>query len=235
MPSRHSPSPARSSLIQFVVSFGIPTIVLLFFSGSSRLGPLGAMLFALAFPIGLELYSLVRKRKPSVVSLVSITGIVLIGLISLLGLSEEWLAVRRSALYAVGAIGLLLVITFKPQWIEKGMDRILEMEGVRRASRRNKTEAQLLRSTRMAGYALVVVLAVVAIASYILTIVFISAPTGSSEFNTQYAELRILSLLVITVPFMIAVTSILVYVVGKFEKLSGISAENLIKKQNHTS
>lgn len=231
MPSRHSPGPARTSLIQLVVGFVIPTIILLYFSSSSQLGPLGAMCLALAFPIGLELYGLVRRRKPSALSIASIIGIILIGLISVLGLSKDWLAVRRSALYAVGAIALIVIIKFKPVWIASGLDRILEMEGARAASRKNNTEAQLLRHTVRAGYILALVLAIVAIVSYVLTIVYITAPTGSSDFNAQYAELRILSLFVVTVPFMIAMVGVLVYLIGKFEKLTGISAENLLKKQ----
>ncbi len=218
-------------LSQFVVGFIAPTIILLYFSTPAQLGPIGAMLLALAFPVGLEVYGLLRKRKPSFVSVAAIIGILLIGLISVLGLSKDWLAIRRSALYALGAIVLCALVRFKPLLIEKGLDRILEMEGVRSASRQHQTEAKLMRYTIRACYALVIVLTVVAIASYFLTIMFITAPTGSSEFNAQYAALRIWSIFAVTVPFIVALTGILVYLVGKIEKLTGISAENLIRKR----
>lgn len=228
-------SKARSFLLspsaQLVGGFVIPTIILLMLSSASKLGPIGAMLLALAFPVALELYGLAVKRKPSLMSIVAIVGILLIGLISVLGLSKDWLAVRRSAIYAVGAAALFIIARFRPALIEKGLDRILEMEGVRSATRKNKTEAQLLRYTVNASYVLVIILAFIAIASYILTIVFITAPTGSSEFNAQYAELRILSIFAITAPFIIAVTATLIYLINKFEKLTGISAEDLIKKK----
>lgn len=235
MTSRHSRNSPPSPLIQLGVNFIIPTVILLYLSGSSQLGPLGAMGAALAFPIGLEVYNLLRKQKPSIISIISIAGILLIGLISVLGLSKDWLALRRSIVYAVGAIVLLLIVKFKPVWIEKGLDRILEMEGVRKAGRKNNTEAQLFRYVVHSAYAVTVVLAIVAIASYVLTIAFITAPTGSGEFNAQYAELRVLSLFVITLPFMVALVGILVHLIGKFEKLTGISAENLIKKRNTPS
>lgn len=231
MPSKQSKNPANTSLIQLFVGFVIPTIILLAFSDSSKLGPLWAMIVALAFPVSLELYGLARRRKPSLMSIAAIVGILLIGLISVLGLSKDWLAVRRSALYAVGAVALFIIVRFKPALIERGLDRVLEMEGVRTASRKNKTEAQLLRYSVKVGYILSIVLAVIAIASYVLTIVFITAPTGSSEFNKQYAELRVLSIFVITVPFLIAVTGVFVYLINKFEKLTGIRAEDLIKKR----
>ena len=231
MPSTQPKKTPNASLIQLAVGFVIPTIILLTMSGTDRLGPLGAMLLALAFPVALELYGLTRKRKPSLMSIAAIIGILLIGLISVLGLSKDWLALRRSALYAVGAIALFIIVRFKPALIEKGLDRVLEMEGIRTASRKNKTEAQLMKYATKASYILAVILAVIAVASYVLTIVFITAPTGSSEFNAQYAELRILSIFVITVPFIIAMTGVLIYLVNKFEKLTGISAENLIKKQ----
>ncbi len=231
MPSKQSKNAANASLVQLFVGFVIPTIILLAFSDSSKLGPLWAMIIALVFPVSLELYSLARRRKPSLMSIAAIIGILLVGLISVLGLSKDWLAIRRSALYALGAIAVFIIVRFKPKLIEKGLDRVLEMEGVRTAGRKNKTETQLLRYSVKAGYILSIVLAVIAIASYVLTIVFITAPTGSSEFNAQYAELRILSIFVITLPFLIAVTGVLMYIVNKFEKLTGLSAEDLIKKR----
>ena len=231
MSSKQPKNTANASLIQLFIGFVIPTIILLTMSSSDRLGPIGAMFLALAFPVALELYGLTRKRKPSFMSIAAIIGILLVGLISVLGLSKDWLALRRCALYAIGAIALFVIVRFKPLLIEKGLDRVLEMEGIRTASRKNKTEAQLLRYSVKAGYALAAILAVIAVASYMLTIVFITAPTGSSEFNAQYAELRILSIFVITVPFIIAVTGTLMYLVNKFEKLTGISAEDLIKKK----
>ena len=222
---------SRTLVVQFAIGFIVPTIVLLSLSAPEKLGSLGAMALALAFPVALELYGLVRRRKPSVMSLVAIVGILLIGVISVLGLSKEWLAVRRSGLYALAAVGLLLVVRFRPSLIEKGLDRILEMEGVRVASKRRNTETQLMASVRRAGYALAIILAIVAAVSYVMTIVVITAPTGSSGFNTQYAELRMVSLFVVTVPFIIALTAIMVYLVGKFEVLTGVDAEAFIKKR----
>ncbi len=231
MSSQQRKTAATSSLIQLLVGFIVPTIILLTMSGNDRLGPLGAMLLALVFPVALELYGLTRRRKPSLMSIAAIIGILLIGLISVLGLSKDWLALRRSALYTVGAIVLFVIVRFKPTLIEKGLDRVLEMEGIRTASRKNKTEAQLMRYTVKAGYVFALILLIIAAASYILTILFITAPTGSSEFNAQYAELRILSIFVITAPFIIAVTGVFVYLINKFEKLTGIRAEDLIKKR----
>ncbi len=222
MSSQQRKTAATSSLIQLLVGFIVPTIILLTMSGNDRLGPLGAMLLALVFPVALELYGLTRRRKPSLMSIAAIIGILLIGLISVLGLSKDWLALRRSALYTVGAIVLFVIVRFKPTLIEKGLDRVLEMEGIRTASRKNKTEAQLMRYTVKAGYVFALILLIIAAASYILTILFITAPTGSSEFNAQYAELRILSIFVITAPFIIAVTGVFVYLINKFEKLSVI-------------
>lgn len=228
------PTP-RQSFVQLTISFIIPTIILLTLSDPSKLGPLWAMMLALAFPVVFELYQVSRKRKPSYMSIAAIVGILLVGLISILGLSEDWLAARRSALYAIAAVALFVVIRFRPALIEKGLDRVLEMEGIRTASSKNKTEAQMMRAIAKASYSLVAVLAITAVASYVLTIVFITAPTGSSQFNAQYAELRVLSIFVITLPLMVAVTGVLLYLVNKFEKLTGISAEDLMKQKSKSS
>lgn len=223
--------PTVSQGVFFLISFIIPTLVLLLLSDQSRLGPIPAMFLALAFPIGLELYRLARRQKPSLLSVLAIVGILFVGLVAVLKLSEEWLAVRRAAPYAVAAIALFVIVRWKPTLIERVLDTLLVMEHVRKAKLTDDLQRQLTRATQRAGYALAVVCTLIAVAMYVLTIVFMSAPAGSSEFNAQYAELRIVTIGAITVPSVIALAAILVLLVNKIEKLTGVSAEELLRKK----
>lgn len=228
---RDSPKSPTSQSALFVVSFIIPTLILLFLSDPSRLGPIPAMLLALAFPIGLELYRLTQRKKPSALSIIAIVGILFVGLVAVLKLSEEWLAIRRAVPYAAAAIALAVIVRWKPALIEKALDKVLVMEHVRQAKLSSKLQAQLLAVTKKAGYALAIACAVIAVGTYVLTIAFISAPAGTAEFNAQYAELRIIGIGAITVPFVIVLTVILIVLVNRIEKITGISAENLLKKK----
>lgn len=224
---RRKPLPTYLLLL---FSFVIPTIVLFYFSDESKLGPVWGMAVALAFPLALEVYSLATRRKVSYVSIAAIVGILLIGAISLLGLSEEWLAVRRSAIYILGALGIAVLLKFRYDLIEKGLASILDMVAIRKGLKID-AEAKFRRlvSFTVSGYALL--LLILGIWSYILTVVFISAPTNSSEFNAQYAELRLLSLPLVSLPLLVFSTGLLMNLLIKLERMTGLSLEEIIKKK----
>ncbi len=133
-----------STAIQFIVSFVLPTILLLRFSvGNDQLGPAMAMVIALLFPVAYELYSLARRHKTSALSLIAIGGIVLTGTVTLLGLSENWLALRRSAIYFVAAFVLVGSILAKRPLIDMALKYLLDMERVRVQAAKRDTSVQL--------------------------------------------------------------------------------------------
>lgn len=227
----HNTTNGAMTWVRVGIAFVLPTIVLMTLSRPDRLGAVGAMMLALAFPIGLEVYSLFTKRKPSLMSLIAIAGVLFVGIMTVLRLGEEWLAVRRSIVYVVAALAILFVVRFRPHLIEKGLERVLDMEKVKAAGSEKRVERELTRLSVRVGYVTSVFLISIALASFFLTGVFITAPAGSSEFNAQYAQLRIVSLVAISVPLLVGLTAILVYLVNKIEKLTGINAEHIIKKQ----
>lgn len=215
---------------QLVFGFVLPTIVLLYLSDESKLGPLWGMVVALAFPFAVEIISLLTRRKVSYLSIAAIVGILLIGMISVLGLSEEWLAARRSAIYIIGAVVLGVLLKFRYDLIEKGLATILDMAAIRKGIQ-SDADAKFRRLITMtvAGYA--VLLFVLGVWTYALTLVFITAPTNSSEFNAQYAELRLLSLPLVSLPLLVGATGLLMNLLIKLERITGLSLEQLMKKK----
>ncbi len=224
-------SPAVSSGMQLLINFVLPTIVLLGLSSPSRLGPAKAMLLALAFPVAFELYNLSRKRKASMLSIIAIAGILVTGGITLLGLSENWLAVRRSAPYIAVALVLLASMLIRRPVLEWGLAQLLDMELVRTKAEQKKTWPALQKHISMTGYLLVALLTLIGISAYILTLVVITAPTDTAAFNTEYVRLRLLSLPATTLPLLIGILAILIYLFGRIEKLTGLNPEALIKKK----
>ncbi len=220
-----------SQKVQFIAGFLIPTVILLTLSDESKLGPLWGMVLSLAFPVAIEVYSFITGRKASLISLFAIIGILLIGAISLFGLSEEWLAARRAAIYIIGGIGILGITRFKRGWIDKWLGNVFDMDKVQGAAKEESAKLALRRAVTTASYAFAASLLAIGIWSYVFTILFMSAPTGSSAFNAQYAELRLLSLPAVSLPFLVAVMAILMYLLSRIEKLTGLEPEKLLKKR----
>jgi len=231
------PKPTRPPIslsIQLIIGFIIPTIVLMTLSDESRLGPLVSMVLALLPPVLLEVYSFFTGRKASLLSFIAIIGVLLIGAISLFGLSEEWLGVRRAGFYVIAALIIAGVLLFKRSWIDKGLGRVIDMPTVRKAAKKQQTEALLSKHISKVGYLLAGFLILIAIWSYVLTLIVIDAPTGSSEFNAQYAQLRIWGIPFVSGPLLIGMVALLVYLATGFEKLTGIDLETLLKKKQNT-
>ncbi len=224
--------PPLSFGFQLVVGFIVPTIILMTLSDESRLGPLAAMGLALLPPVLLEIYSFFTGRKASLLSLFTIIGILLIGVISLFGLSEEWLGVRRAGIYVIGAVVIAAILFFKREWIDKGLGKLIDMPTVRKEALKKRTETEVSRIISKVGYMFAALLLLTAIWSYILTTIVITAPTGSSEFNAEYARLRLIGIPFVSGPLLVGTTILLVYLATKIEKLTGIDTETLLKKKD---
>lgn len=220
-----------SQNIQFIAGFLIPTFILLFLSDESRLGPFFGMLLSLAFPVAVELYAFFTGRKASYLSLFAIVGILLIGIISLLGLSEEWLAARRAAFYLIAGLAVIGITRFKRSLVDRGLGLVIDAPKVFAAAKGRHTKNDLTKVVTSVAYAFGVMLLAIGIWSYVFTIIFMNAPTGSSEFNAQYAQLRVLSLPFISLPMLVGMVGMLMYLIGRIEKLTGLEAEDLTKKR----
>jgi len=73
--TEHQPRP----LIDMAVSIVIPSIILMKLSGEHRLGADGALVLALAFPLGWGLWELVRYRKFNWIALLGLVSVLLTG------------------------------------------------------------------------------------------------------------------------------------------------------------
>ena len=98
------------------------------------------------------------------------------------------------------------------------------------ANRRNEMSLQRLITT--AGYTIGALLILVSAGSYILTRIVITAQTDTSLFNEEYARLRILSLPFTTLPLLIGLVGIIMFLLTKTEKLTGLDQDELLKKKN---
>lgn len=89
----HKPRP----MIDLLVSILIPSIILMKLSGPQELGASGALIIALAFPLGWGMFELLKYRKFNFIALLGLISVLLTGGIGLLQLDPQWLAVKEAA------------------------------------------------------------------------------------------------------------------------------------------
>ena len=100
----HKPRP----LIDLLVSIVLPSAILMKFSGDEHLGAVGALVLALAFPIGWGLYELIRFRVKNFIAALGLISVLLTGGIGLLQLDTEWLAIKEAAIPAILGIAVII-------------------------------------------------------------------------------------------------------------------------------
>src|SRR3546814_12154253 len=96
-----------SDLIDLAVSILIPSLILMKLSGEDRLGADGALLLALAFPLGWGLWELAKYRKFNWIALLGLISVLLTGGIGLLQLDTQWLAIKEAAVPGIIGIAVL--------------------------------------------------------------------------------------------------------------------------------
>ncbi len=217
-------------LIDVVISIVVPSIILMKLSSPEDLGPAGALVTALSFPIGWGLYELVRNKRKNFIALLGLISVFLTGGIGLLELDTHWLAVKEAAV--PGIIGLAVLgstftryplvqtIMFNRSIID--VDKIqheLEMRG--------KTE-EFNRKLQRANYFLAGTFAFSSAMNYILAKWLVTSPAGTPAFNEELGEMTLLSYPMIAVPSMIMMLGIMTFLWRTVRGMTGARLEEVI-------
>lgn len=217
-------------LIELTVTLLIPSLILMKLSGADSLGPVNALLVALAFPLGWGVREYLRQRKFNFFAALGFISVLLTGGIGLLQLDPQWLAVKEAAIPAVlGMVvagsaftryPLVRVLLFSPAIMQ--VDRIhaaLDARGTRAAF-----EDKLVHATWMlAGSFLFSAVMNYFLASWVVT----SAP-GTEAFNEELGRLALLSYPVIALPSMLMMMGVLFYLARALRHLAGLGLADIL-------
>jgi intracellular septation protein A len=222
----HKPRP----LVDLLFSIIIPSIILMKFSGENGLGTSTALIVALAFPLGLGLYELLKYRKFNVIALLGLISVSLTGGIGLLQLDPQWLAVKEAAIPALIGIAVLAstrtryplirTLLYNPAVMQVGKIKAqLESLGNTVAF-----EGRLMNATYMLGSTFFFS----AVMNYILAKWIVTSPAGSTAFNEELGQLTLLSYPVIAIPSMLMMLAIFYYLWRTIHGMTGFTLEEIL-------
>ncbi len=216
----HKPRP----MVDLLVSIIIPSVILMKLSGDQDLGATGALITALAFPIGWGLYELIKFKKFNFIALLGLISVLLTGGIGLLELDTQWLAIKEAAI--PGIIGLAVLISTKTRYpLIKTLlynPKVMQVEKIeqrlKESNNTQKFEARLLMATYLLGGTFFFS----AIMNYILATWIVVSPAGSAEFNEELGQLTLLSYPMIAIPSMLMMMAIFYYLWRTINGLTGL-------------
>ncbi|CAE6946920.1 MFS transporter [Pseudomonas marincola] len=222
----HKPRP----LIDMLVSIVIPSLILMKLSGETRLGADGALILALAFPLGWGAFELIKYRKFNFIALLGLVSVLLTGGIGLLKLDNQWLAIKEAAV--PGLIGIAVIISTRTRYplirtmlfnkAVLNVDKI--QERLEQGGNTEQFEQRLLKAT----YWLSGTFFFSSVMNYVLAKWIVTSPGGSEAFNEELGRLTLLSYPMIAIPSMIMMMAIFYYLWKTIHGLTGLKLEEIM-------
>ena len=225
-PPQHKPRP----LIDLAVSILIPSLILMKLSGEQRLGADGALLLALAFPLGWGLLELARYRKFNWIALLGLVSVLLTGGIGLLQLDAGWLAIKEASIPGVIGVAVLASTRTRYPLIRTLLynPKVLNVEKVHQQLERNGQiahfETRLLRAT----YWLAGTFFFSSFMNFVLAKWLVRSPAGSEAFNAELGRMTLLSYPMIAIPSMLMMMGIFYYLWRTIHGLTGLRLEDIV-------
>ena len=223
--SGHEPRP----LIDLLISIILPSIVLMKFSGDNDLGADGALVLALAFPIGWGLFELLKYRKFNFIALLGLISVLLTGGIGLLQLDTQWLAVKEAAIPGIIGAAVLISTRTKYPLIRTLLfnPNLIDVDKVSRRLDEGGHAEEFENRLAHATWWLAGTFFFSAVVNYILAKWLVTSPAGSAAFNEELAQMNLLSYPMIAIPSMLMMMAILYYLWRTVHTLTGLDLEEI--------
>lgn len=229
-PAPPRPASNGNPLLEIVITILIPAVILMQLSRPDRLGTAGALVLALAFPVGWGVLEGVRRRKLNWLAVLGVVSTLLTGGIGLLKLDPQWLAVKEAAvpgLIGLAVLGsnwtrwpLIRILVFNPALFDvpRIQQALVERRNTVRFELRLRTGTMLLAGTFFFSSAM----------NYVLARWIVTSPGGSEAFNEELGRLTLLSYPVIALPSMAMMIGLMYWLARGAKTLTGLDLGDML-------
>lgn len=219
-----------NTFVEIGVTILVPALVLMKLSGASSLGPLKALLLALAFPLAWGLWDAWRRHKFNWLAALGVVSTLLTGGIGLLALDAGWLAVKEAAVPSL--IGLVVAGS---AWTRKPLIHLMvfnaslfDVSRVQQALDSKGTAAEFEQCLRQGTWMLAGTFFFSAVANYFLTRAVVNSPAGTEAFNAELGRLTLLSYPIIAIPSMLMMMAMLYWLARQAKRLTGLELNDML-------
>ena len=220
-------------LNEIIFNVVVPSIILMKMSSDDRLGSVGALLVALAFPVAFGSYELLKKKKFNFIAILGIVSVLLTGGIGVLKLDTQWLAVKEALI--PGIIGaVVLGSTFTKYPIVTKMifnEGILNLGLIKQKLMEFNQQKAFDRCLVQSNYLFASTFVFSSIMNYILATVIVTSPAGTEAFNEELGRMTLLSYPVIAIPSMLMMMGIFYFVWRQIRKMTKLETVQIFKTQ----
>ena len=224
--AQRKPSP----LIDILISIVLPSLILMKASGDDRLGPTGALLVALAFPVLYGLHDLLRYRSRNLMAVLGIVSVLLTGGIGLLEIDARWLAVKEAAIPLIIGIGVIVANRLGYPLVRKLLfnPSLMNVERINDELEARDNKVEFEHRLDRANYLLAGTFLFSSIMNYLLARLIVKSDSGTQAFNEELGRMTLLSYPVIAIPSMVMMLCIFWFIWKTISRLTGLGLEEAL-------
>lgn len=238
--SPKSPPAKENLLLNLACNVVLPGLVLSKLSQPERLGPLWALVAALALPLGYGIWDWMKRRHWNLFSTLGIAGTLATGGMALGGhfgwwqATAMWFAIKEAAIPLI--IGLSIPLTLRSETpLVKTLlynDQLMDTAKVAEELRLRNAEAAFERLLRESSWLLSVSFLLSSVLNFFLAIWLLKAAPNSPEWNEQLGRMNWLSWPVIVIPSTGMMMWALFRLMNGIQRLTGLPPEQLFRGQH---
>lgn len=226
-----TPAKKENLPLNLACNLFVPFLVLSNLSGETRLGPVWALVVALAFPLGYFVHDFIQRRQANFIAILGFIGVLLTGGFALMQLNSFWFAVKEAAVpLAIGTVLLLSAGSKRPlvrTFIYN--DQVIDTAKVDEALDARAARPAFNQLMRRCTWLVAASFLVSAVLNFVLAAWLLIAPPGTEEFNGQIARMNVLSWVVIIPPSMAMMMFALWRLLSGIKRITGLELEALFK------
>jgi len=216
--------------LEIVTTIIAPSIVLMQASSPDALGPTGALLLALAFPLGWGLNSWRSKRGFGPMAGIGVVSTLLTGGMGLLQLDGSWFAVKEAGVSALLGVAVALSAFTRKPLVHALLlhPSVFDVPRLQAALAARGTADAFAGRMRRATLLFALTFAVSATLNYGLASWLVGSPSGSEAFNQELGRFTLISWPVITAPVLATTMALLWWIARGIRELAGLRFSDLL-------
>tara|TARA_Y100001970_G_scaffold244909_1_gene311510 strand:+ start:265 stop:924 length:660 start_codon:yes stop_codon:yes gene_type:complete len=218
------------SILSGIFNVFLPAFILIKCSPDAILGPIWALIIAISLPITWGGIEYIIKKKIDPISVIGILSTLLTGVIGLLKLHSDLIAIKEAMIPL--CIGIAILISTKRPFsvIRFIFNQTCQSFKIYRQLIKSQKLTQFKDKISKTSYIFASSFFLSAILNYILAKKILHSATGSVAFNQELGKLTALSYPVIVVPSLIITCLAFWFLIHHIKKLTQLSLDQIIKK-----
>ena len=189
------------------------------------------LVIALAFPAGYFIYHLAKYRKSSMLAVVGFLGILITGLIGLLELPRQYVAIERAAVPLIIGAAIVLSNHTSAPLVDKLFynPMVFNTTKIDTLAAANGKATDLKKALRNTSYMLAGSFIISAVCNYLITSHYMQ--DLSLPYTEALGKVKMISLAVVTIPCLVVMIAALLYFTNRLKKITGVADSDELYSQ----